>query len=80
MRIAVTGGFRKARAQSSSASFGGEVTLVVDLECPGQRGPGSSGSTSPTTGQVIDALRRGERPHDGIDALVHFGAIPAPAS
>ena len=77
MRIAVTGGsgklgsvvVRELRANGHS---------VVNLDVSGQRGPGFVRVDLTDYGQVIDALAGVNDQHDGIDALVHLGAIPAP--
>ncbi|MGC5221340.1 NAD-dependent epimerase/dehydratase family protein [Micromonospora sp. DT81.3] len=77
MRIAVTGGsgklgsvvVRELRANGHN---------VVNLDVSGQRGPGFVRVDLTDYGQVIDALAGVNDQHDGIDALVHLGAIPAP--
>ncbi len=77
MRIALTG---------SSGKLGTVVARelraagheVIGLDVRGERGPGFVQVELTDYGQVIDALAGVNDQHDGIDALVHLGAIPAP--
>ena len=77
MRIALTG---------SSGKLGTVVARelraaghdVIGLDLRGERGPGFVQVDLTDYGQVIDALAGVNDQHDGIDALVHLGAIPAP--
>ncbi len=77
MRIALTG---------SSGKLGTVVARelraagheVIGLDVRGDRGPGFVQVELTDYGQVIDALAGVNDQHDGIDALVHLGAIPAP--
>lgn len=77
MRIAVTG---------SSGKLGTVVVReltaagheVIGLDAVGTRGPGFVQVDLTDYGQVIDALTSVDSRHDGIDALVHLAAIPAP--
>lgn len=77
MRIALTG---------SSGKLGTVVARelraaghdVIGLDVRGERGPGFVQVDLTDYGQVIDALAGVNDQHDGIDALVHLGAIPAP--
>ena len=77
MRIALTG---------SSGKLGTVVARelraaghdVVGLDLRGERGPGFVQVELTDYGQVIDALAGVDDQHDGVDALVHLGAIPAP--
>jgi len=77
MRIAVTG---------SSGKLGSVVTRelraaghqVIGLDAAGKRGPGFVQVELTDYGQVIDAVTAVNDQHDGIDALVHLAAIPAP--
>jgi len=77
MRIALTG---------SSGKLGTVVVRelraagheVIGLDVRGERGPGFVQVELTDYGQVIDALAGVNDQHDGFDALVHLGAIPAP--
>ncbi|WP_159499768.1 NAD(P)-dependent oxidoreductase [Microbacterium sp. 18062] len=77
MRIALTG---------SSGKLGAVVARelraaghdVIGLDVVGTRGPGFVQVDLTDYGQVIDVLGGVGDRHDGVDALVHLGAIPAP--
>lgn len=77
MRIALTG---------SSGKLGTVVARelraagheVIGLDVRGERGPGFVQVELTDYGQVIDALAGVNDQHDGVDALVHLGAVPAP--
>ncbi len=77
MRIAVTG---------SSGKLGAVVvrTLeaaghnVIGLDVTGQRGPTFVQTDLTDYGQVVDALTAVGDRHEGVDALVHLAAVPAP--
>ncbi|MFF2631546.1 NAD-dependent epimerase/dehydratase family protein [Microbacterium sp. NPDC058021] len=77
MRIAVTG---------SSGKLGLTVVrvlreaghTVIGLDRVGERGPGFVQVDLTDFGQVIDALAGVNDQHDGVDALVHLAAVPAP--
>jgi len=77
MRIAVTG---------SSGKLGSVVARelraaghdVIGLDATGTRGPGFVQVELTDYGQVVDALTAVNDRHDGVDALVHLAAIPAP--
>jgi len=77
MRIALTG---------SSGKLGTVVARellaagheVIGLDIRGERGPGFVQVDLTDYGQVIDALAGVDDQHEGVDALVHLGAIPAP--
>lgn len=77
MRIAVTGGSGKlGRTVVSELRAVGHT--VVNLDIAGVRGPGFVRVDLTDYGQVIDALAGVNDRHDGVDALVHLAAIPAP--
>ena len=77
MRIAVTG---------SSGKLGLTVVrvlreaghTVIGLDRVGERGPGFVQVDLTDFGQVIDALAGVNDQHEGVDALVHLAAVPAP--
>lgn len=77
MRIALTG---------SSGKLGTVVDRelraaghdVIGLDVVGSRGPGFVQVDLTDYGQVVDALTAVNDRHDGFDAVVHLGAIPAP--
>ena len=77
MRIALTGSSGKLGTvvMRELRSAGHEV---IGLDVRGERGPGFVQVELTDYGQVIDALAGVNDQHDGIDALVHLGAIPAP--
>ena len=77
MRIALTGSTGKlgtvvARELRSSGH------TVIGMDVVGARGPGFVQVDLTDYGQVIDALTGVNERHDGVDALVHLAAIPAP--
>ena len=77
MRIAVTGGSGKlGRVVVRELRAAGED--VVNLDQHGERGPGFVQVDLRDYGQVIDAIAGVNDQHDGVDALVHLAAIPAP--
>lgn len=77
MRIAVTG---------SSGKLGTVVVRelraaghdVIGLDRTGRRGAGFVEVDLTDYGQVVDALTAVNDQHDGVDALVHLAAVPAP--
>lgn len=77
MRIALTG---------SSGKLGSVVARelraaghrVVGLDRVGERDPDFVQIDLMNYGEVVDALTSVNDTHDGVDALVHLGAIPAP--
>jgi UDP-glucose 4-epimerase len=79
MRIAVTGGSGKlGRHVVARLSANGHDVLNLDRE--GTRGPGFLRVDLSDYGQVVDALagvRDGAAP-EGVEAIVHLAAIPAP--
>jgi len=77
MTIAVTGGNGKlGQAVVSHLRDSGHTVIVFDQY--GERGEGFVRVDLTDYGQVIDALFGVNDQHNGIDALVHLGAIPAP--
>lgn len=77
MRIALTGSSGKlgtvvARELRASGHD------VIGMDVVGSRGPSFVQVDLADYGQVIDALGGVGDRHDGIDAVVHLGAIPAP--
>ena len=77
MRIALTGSTGKlgtvvARELRSAGH------TVIGMDVVGARGPGFVQVDLTDYGQVIDALAGVNDRHDGVDALVHLAAIPAP--
>ncbi|MET0734274.1 MAG: NAD(P)-dependent oxidoreductase [Microbacterium sp.] len=77
MRIALTGSTGKLGAvvarELRTAGYD-----VVGMDVVGARGPGFVEVDLTDYGQVIDALGAVGDRHDGIDAVVHLAAIPAP--
>ncbi|WP_194396540.1 NAD-dependent epimerase/dehydratase family protein [Microbacterium atlanticum] len=77
MRIAVTGSSGKlgtvVARELRAAGF-----EVIGLDVVGDRGPGFVQVDLTDYGQVVDALSAVNDRHDGFDAVVHLGAIPAP--
>ena len=77
MRIAVTGGNGKlGRATVTHLREAGHTVIVLDIA-----GPDRSAFTRVDLtdyGQVADALAGIDEKHDGLDAVAHLGAIPAP--
>ena len=77
MRIALTG---------SSGKLGSVVARelraaghhVIGMDVVGTRDPGFVQVDLTDYGQVVDALTAVGDRHDGVDAVVHLGAIPAP--
>ncbi|MDT0141038.1 NAD(P)-dependent oxidoreductase [Microbacterium sp. PRC9] len=77
MRIALTG---------SSGKLGTVVARelraagydVIGIDVVGTRGPDFVQVDLTDYGQVVDALSAVNDRHDGVDAVVHLGAIPAP--
>ena len=77
MRIAVTGGPESSGGSSWPNSGRGAITSSTSTSA-GERGPGFVRVDLRDYGQVIDALAGVNDQHDGVDALVHLAAIPAP--
>ncbi|MFB9653656.1 NAD-dependent epimerase/dehydratase family protein [Pseudarthrobacter oxydans] len=77
MRIAVTGGSGKlGRHVVRRLTEDGHQVLNLDRE--GSRSPGLVVVDLRNYGQVLDVLLGVDDRHDGFDAVVHLGAIPAP--
>ncbi|MBF4462969.1 MULTISPECIES: NAD-dependent epimerase/dehydratase family protein [unclassified Rathayibacter] len=77
MRIAVTGGSGKL-GRSVVTRLRASGHQVVTLDRAGERGLGFVRIDITDYGQVVDALQAVGDQHDGVDALVHLAAIPAP--
>lgn len=77
MRIAVTGGSGKL-GRTVVRLLGEAGNEVMNLDRAGERGPGFVQLDLTDYGQTIDALIGVDDRHDGFDAVVHLGAIPAP--
>lgn len=77
MRIAVTGSSGKL-GSVVAAELRAAGHEVIGLDAVGRRGPGFVQVDLTDYGQVIDALGGVGDQHDGVDALVHLAAIPAP--
>ncbi|QYH35486.1 NAD(P)-dependent oxidoreductase [Salinibacterium sp. M195] len=77
LRIAVTGGNGKlGRATVAGLRAAGHTVIVLDMA-----GPDRSQFTYvdlTNYGQVVDALAGVNDRHEGLDAVAHLGAIPAP--
>ncbi|GAA5205907.1 NAD-dependent epimerase/dehydratase family protein [Microbacterium kyungheense] len=77
MRIALTGSSGKlGTVVARELRAGGHD--VIGLDVVGARGPGFVQIDLTDYGQVVDALTAVNDRHDGFDAVVHLGAIPAP--
>ncbi|MDN3495756.1 NAD(P)-dependent oxidoreductase [Planococcus sp. APC 4015] len=77
MRIAVTGSSGKlGRVVARELSQAGHD--VIGMDVVGPRGPSFVQVDLTDYGQVVDALGGVNDTHDGLDAIVHLGAIPAP--
>ena len=77
MRIAVTGGSGKlGRSVVSRLRASGHD--VYNLDRAGERGPGFVRIDVADYGQVVDAIQAVGDQYEGIDAVVHLAAIPAP--
>lgn len=77
LSIAVTGGNGKlGRAVVAHLREEGHAVVVLDQH--GERGPGFVRTDLTDYGQVIDALFGVNDQHNGLDAVVHLGAVPAP--
>lgn len=77
LRIAVTGGNGKlGRATVASLRAAGHTVTVLDMAGPDRTQFTYVNLTD--YGQVVDALAGVNDRHDGVDAVAHLGAIPAP--
>ncbi|WP_417509014.1 NAD-dependent epimerase/dehydratase family protein [Microbacterium sp.] len=77
MRIALTGSSGKlGTVVARELRAGGHGVIGMDLA--GVRGPGFVQVDLTDYGQVVDAFTAVGDQHDGVDAVVHLGAIPAP--
>src|SRR5664279_2441664 len=79
MKIAVTGGSGKL-GRSVVQRLNDEGHEVLNLDRAGEKRPGLVLVDLNDYGQVVDALLGIDDRHTGFDAVVHLGAIPAPAS
>lgn len=77
MRIAVTGGSGKL-GRHVVRRLADDGHQVLNLDRAGARSPGLLVVDLRNYGQVVDALLGVDDRHDGFDAVVHLGAIPAP--
>jgi nucleoside-diphosphate-sugar epimerase len=76
MRIAVTGGSGKL-GRTVVRTLRDEGNEVVNLDRFGERGDFTQVDLT-DYGQVIDAIAGIDDRHDGVDAIVHLAALPAP--
>jgi UDP-glucose 4-epimerase len=76
MRIAVTGGSGKL-GRTVVRTLREEGNEVVNLDRFGERGHFTQVDLT-DYGQVIDAIAGIDDRHDGVDAIVHLAALPAP--
>jgi nucleoside-diphosphate-sugar epimerase len=77
MRIAVTGGSGKL-GTTVVRELRAAGHTVINLDVAGSRGPDFVRVDLADYGQLIDALAGVNDRHDGVDALVHLAAVPAP--
>ncbi|KRE91461.1 NAD-dependent epimerase/dehydratase family protein [Arthrobacter sp. Soil764] len=77
MRIAVTGGSGKL-GRHVVRRLADDGHQVLNLDRAGARSPGLLVVDLRNYGQVVDALLGVDDRHNGFDAVVHLGAIPAP--
>ncbi|WP_431796920.1 NAD-dependent epimerase/dehydratase family protein [Microbacterium kunmingense] len=76
-RVALTGSSGKLGTVVARELRAGGIE-VIGLDVAGERGPGFVQADLTDYGQVVDALGAVNDQHDGVDAVVHLGAIPAP--
>ncbi|MEZ2391630.1 NAD-dependent epimerase/dehydratase family protein [bacterium RCC_150] len=77
MRIAVTGGSGKL-GKSVVRRLNQDGHQVLNLDRVGRREPGFVTVDLRNYGQVLDVILGLDDRHEGFDAIVHLGAIPAP--
>ena len=77
MRVAVTGGSGKL-GRSVVRRLSGDGHDVLNLDRAGTRGRGFTEVDLRNYGQVLDVILGLDDRHQGFDAIVHLGAIPAP--
>jgi nucleoside-diphosphate-sugar epimerase len=77
MRIAVTGGSGKL-GRHVVRRLNDDGHQVLNLDRTGERNPGLAIVDLRDYGQVLDVLLGLDDRHNGFDAVVHLGAIPAP--
>ncbi|MEV4737411.1 MULTISPECIES: NAD-dependent epimerase/dehydratase family protein [unclassified Microbacterium] len=77
MRIALTGSSGKLGSVVARELLAAGLD-VVGMDIAGERGPGFVQVDLTDYGQVVDAFTAVGDQHDGIDGVVHLGAIPAP--
>jgi len=77
MRIAVTGGSGKL-GRHVVRRLTNDGHQVLNLDRAGDRSPGLAIVDLRNYGQVLDVFLGLDDRHDGFDAIVHLGAIPAP--
>ncbi|MHA7303082.1 NAD-dependent epimerase/dehydratase family protein, partial [Pseudarthrobacter sp. MDT1-22] len=77
MRIAVTGGSGKL-GRHVVRRLTDDGHQVLNLDRAGERSPGLAIVDLRNYGQVLDVFLGLDDRHDGFDAIVHLGAIPAP--
>ncbi|MFJ4209914.1 NAD-dependent epimerase/dehydratase family protein [Paenarthrobacter sp. NPDC089675] len=77
MKIAVTGGSGKL-GRSVVRRLTQDGHKVFNLDQAGKRSPGYVNVELRNYGQVVDVILGLDDRHDGLDAIVHLAAIPAP--
>lgn len=77
MRVAVTGGSGKL-GRHVVRRLTADGHQVLNLDRAGERSPGLAIVDLRNYGQVLDVFLGLDDRHDGFDAIVHLGAIPAP--
>ena len=77
MRIALTGSSGKL-GTVVARELGAAGHEVIGFDRVGARGPGFVQIDLTDYGQVVDAFGAVGDQHDGVDAIVHLGAVPAP--